>query len=240
MKRMLVVGALLFASADVVLAADIATPPPPAPPNSYLPTTAPINWGGFYIGVNSGYGFGTSNWTAAPASRAAGATIGSFNTSGLLVGGTLGLNLQANAFVFGVETDGDWTNLNGSSSSNNYCSLVAATCETKSDWLSTARIRIGYAFNQILVYGTGGIAFGDIQSGLNPPATFGSSINVGWTAGAGIEYAFSQNWSAKIEYLYINLGNVSCPVNCGPAVPFTVPLAENVIRAGVNFKFGPW
>jgi outer membrane immunogenic protein len=241
MKRIFVVGALLFASVEVVLAADIATPSPPTPPSSYFPTTAPINWGGFYIGVNGGYGFGTSKWTAAAASPAAGGTIGSFNTSGLLVGGTLGLNLQANAFVFGVETDGDWTNLNGSSS-NGYCSSVTAnaTCETKSDWLSTARIRIGYAFNQILVYGTGGIAFGDIQSGLNPPATFGSSINVGWTAGAGIEYAFAQNWSAKIEYLYINLGNVSCPVNCGPAVPFTVPLAENVIRAGVNFKFGPW
>jgi outer membrane immunogenic protein len=107
--------------------------------------------------------------------------------------------------------------------------------------LSTARIRIGYAFNQILVYGTGGIAFGDIQSGLNPPATFDSSINVGWTAGAGIEYAFAQNWSAKIEYLYINLGSVSCTsANCGPAVPFTVPLTESVVRAGVNFKFGPW
>jgi outer membrane immunogenic protein len=235
MKRMLVVGALVFAGVEAARAADIAPLPPPVPPTSYFPATAPINWGGFYVGVNGGYGFGTSNWSSAAGS------VGSFNTSGALFGGTLGLNLQANAFVFGVETDGDWTNLNGSSS-NGYCSSVTAnaTCETKSDWLSTARIRIGYAFNQILVYGTGGIAFGDIQSGLNPPATFGSSINVGWTAGAGIEYAFAQNWSAKIEYLYINLGNVSCSVNCGPAVPFTVPLAENVIRAGVNFKFGPW
>jgi outer membrane immunogenic protein len=241
MKRIFVVGALLFASVEVVLAADIATPPPPAPPSSYFPTAAPINWGGFYIGVNSGYGFGTSNWTATAASSAAGGTTGSFNTSGLLVGGTLGLNLQAGAVLFGVETDGGWTNLNGSSS-NSYCSSVTAnaTCETKSDWLSTARIRIGYAFNQILVYGTGGIAVGDVQSGLNPPATFDSSINVGWTAGAGIEYAFAQNWSAKIEYLYINLGASCTSANCGPAVPFTVPLTENVVRAGVNFKFGPW
>ena len=131
MKRMLVVGALVFAVVEAALAADVAPPPPPVPPTSYFPATAPINWGGFYVGVNGGYGFGTSNWSSAAGS------VGSFNTSGALFGGTLGLNLQANAFVFGVETDGDWTNLNGSSS-NGYCSFITAnaTCETKSDWLA--------------------------------------------------------------------------------------------------------
>ena len=241
MKRMLVVGALMFAGVEVVLAADSATPPSPAPPSSYFPTTAPINWGGFYIGVNSGYGFGTSNWTAAAASLAAGASIGSFNTSGFLVGGTMGLNLQAGAFLFGVETDADWSTVHGSNS-NSYCSAITANaiCETKSDWLGTGRLRIGYVFDRVLLYGTGGIAFGNIQAGLNPPATFDSATNVGWTAGAGVEFAFAENWTAKLEYLYVDLGSMSCSVNCGLAVPFTVPLTEKVVRAGVNFKFGPW
>lgn len=241
MKRMLVVGAMLFASVEVVLAADIAIPPPPAPPGSYFPTTLPINWGGFYIGVNTGYGYGTSNWTASAASPAAGGTIGSLNTSGFLVGGTLGLNLQAGPFLFGVETDADWSNVHGSSS-NSYCSAITANaiCETKSDWLGTGRLRIGYVFDRVLLYGTGGIAFGNIQAGLNPPATFDNATNVGWTAGAGVEFAFAENWTAKVEYLYVDLGNMSCTANCGPAVPFTVPLTENVVRAGVNFKFGPW
>jgi len=241
MKRMLVVAALMFAGVEATLAADIAPPPAPVPPTSYFPATAPINWGGFYVGVNGGYGFGTSNWTAAAASPAAGATIGSFNTSGLLVGGTLGLNLQAGAFLFGVETDADWSTVHGSNS-NSYCSAITANaiCETKSDWLGTGRLRIGYVFDRVLLYGTGGIAFGNIQAGLNPPATFDSATNVGWTAGAGVEFAFAENWTAKLEYLYVDLGSMSCSVNCGLAVPFTVPLTEKVVRAGVNFKFGPW
>ena len=232
MKRVLMAGAFVLISIGRVLAADLPQPfPPPQPPANYYPAAAPINWGGFYVGVNGGYGFGKSNWSAAAGS------VGSFNTSGVLVGGTVGLNLQASDFVFGVEGDGDWTNLNGGSS-NGYCSGL---CETKSEWLGTARIRVGYTFNRILVYGTGGVAFGDIQTGFNPPAIFDSSISVGWTAGAGIEYAFAQNWSAKIEYLYVDLGSVSCSsANCGSAVPFTVPLTENIVRAGVNFKFGPW
>lgn len=235
MKRMLVAGALVLAGGEAALAADVLPPPPPLPPTSYFPTMAPINWGGFYVGVNGGYGFGTSNWTAAAGS------VGSFNTSGFLIGGTVGLNLQAGAFLFGVEADEDWTNVHGSSS-NAYCSAVTAnaTCETKSDWLGTGRLRIGYVFDRVLVYGTGGVAFGNIQAGYNPPATFDSSTNVGWTAGAGVEFALAQNWTAKVEYLYVDLGNVSCAINCGPAVPFTVPLTENIVRAGVNFKFGPW
>jgi outer membrane immunogenic protein len=241
MKRMLVAAALVLAGGEVALAADVLPPSPPLPPTSYFPTLAPINWGGFYVGVNGGYGFGTSNWTAAAASPAAGASIGSFNTSGFLGGGTMGLNLQAGDFLFGVETDADWSTVHGSSS-NGYCNAITAnaTCETKSDWLGTGRLRIGYVFDRVLLYGTGGIAFGNIQAGLNPPATFDSATNVGWTAGAGVEFAFAENWTAKLEYLYVDLGNMSCTANCGLAVPFTVPLTENVVRAGVNFKFGPW
>ena len=88
---------------------------------------------------------------------------------------------------FGVEGDGDWTNLNGNSGST--CGAISAvvtppvSCQTQSQWLATVRGRVGYAFDRILFYGTAGAAFGNIQTGLNPPSTFDSSVGAGWTVG---------------------------------------------------------
>ena len=98
------------------------------------------------------------------------------------------------------------------------------------------------AFDRILLYGTGGAAFGNIQTGLNPPSTFDSSVEAGWTVGAGLEFAFAQNWTAKVEYLFVDLPNGSCTTvgNCGGAAGSIVSFNENIFRAGVNFKFGPW
>lgn len=231
--RKLIAAACVFAAGGQALAADLPLPTA-QPPVSYLPATG-LEWGGFYGGLNGGYAFGISDWTAAAAS------INSFRASGILVGGTLGLNVQTGAFVYGFEADDGWTTLRGSSS-NTYCSLVTAgaTCETKSDWLGTSRVRLGYAFDRVLVYGTGGVAFTNILAGLNPPAAFDRSFSVGWTAGAGVEFAFAPYWTVKVEYLYADLGNVSCTTNCGLAVPITVPLTENIVRVGVNYRFGPW
>ena len=255
MKRMLIAGVFVLTAAAQALAADMPAPfPSPQPPASYYPAAAPFNWGGFYVGANGGYGFGTSSWVAAavtgipPAPSSSAIATGPFNLRGLLAGGTLGLNLQANDFVFGVETDGDWTNLNGSSS---YCSMplpfpigaaAGATCETKSVVFGTLRGRLGYAFGRVLVYGTGGVAGAKVEAGLNPPATFDNAANFGWTAGAGIEFAFADNWTAKVEYLYASVGTMTCntPANCGTSVPVSVSLAENIVRAGINYKFGPW
>ncbi len=250
MKRMLIAGAFVIAAAGQVMAADMPVPyPAPQPPASYYPAAAPFNWGGFYVGANGGYGFGSSSWSAPPVTLAGfiiapAVATGSFNARGFLAGGTLGLNLQASAFVFGVEADGDWTNLNGSSS-NAYCSSntpAGATCETKSVIFGTLRARFGYAFDRVLVYGTGGVAGGNVQAGFNPPATFDEAANFGWIVGAGVEFAFADNWTAKVEYLYTDLGNMTCSstANCGPSAPVTVSLNENIVRAGVNFKFGPW
>ena len=163
-------------------------------------------------------------------------STGNFSTSGFLVGGTLGGNYQWGQFVLGIEGDGDWTNLNGTTFSN-----CAAGCETKSDWLATVRGRAGYAVDRILFYGTGGGAFG-MSRLLTPRFPFSSSTQTGWTAGAGVEFAFTPNLTGKVEYLYVDLGSQSCgAANCysvsgiGPAT--TVTLTENVVRAGINYKF---
>jgi outer membrane immunogenic protein len=252
MKRILIAGAFALALGGPALAADIpppAPPPPPRAPATYVPTTAPVyNWSGIYIGINGGYAFGDSSWTD---TVVPGNATGTFNTNGFLGGGTVGGNIQWGSLVVGAEGDWDWTNLNGTSN-NAVCTgnvgLTPSGCETKSDWLGTARGRVGYAFDRILLYGTGGVAFADVEGGPSS-GPFESHTQIGWTAGAGLEFAFAPNWTAKVEYLYVDLGNTSCTTNCfgstGPggvifADTTNVKLTENVIRAGINFKFGPW
>jgi len=95
------------------------------------------------------------------------------------------------------------------------------------------RGRAGYAFDRILIYGTGGGAFGNVQAGST--GSFDTGTQIGWTVGAGVEFAFTPNLTGKVEYLYVDLGNFSCNVNCaaGTSVTFT----ENVVRAGINYKF---
>ena len=238
MKRILIAGALALAAGGQALAADLPPgPPPPRAPATYVPVPVPIfSWTGVYIGVNGGYAFGDSNWS----DPILGST-GNFSTDGFLVGGTLGGNYQWGQFVLGIEGDGDWTNLNGTTfvTGGSGC---GPGCETKSDWLATVRGRAGYAFDRVLVYGTGGAAFGNVQASYGA-LPFSSSTQTGWTAGGGVEFAFMPNLTAKIEYLYVGLGNQSCAqANCAGGtflapVNTTVSLTENVVRAGINYKF---
>jgi outer membrane immunogenic protein len=101
----------------------------------------------------------------------------------------------------------------------------------------TVRGRAGYAWDRVLFYGTGGAAFANVQAGAGA-LPFSSSTQTGWTAGAGVEYAFAPNWTAKVEYLFVDLQNASCPVGSCGSTTTTVSLNENIIRGGVNFKFG--
>jgi len=128
-------------------------------------------------------------------------------------------------------TGGDiaWADINDS------VACGAVTCETKINWFGTARGRAGYAFDRFLPYITGGAAFADIEA--NRVGFVGASdTNVGWTVGVGLEGAIANNWTAKIEYLYTDLGNTTCSaVNCGVAT--NVDLQLNVLRGGLNYRF---
>ena len=225
---------VLLTTTGHVSAADLPTPSVPAP----LPA-AIYNWSGFYLGINGGFGDGNSNWT----NGAVGET-GRFPISGYLVGGTVGANYQVGQYVFGIEGDVDWTNLHGGSSST--CGAISdlvpppTGCQTQNKWVATIRGRLGYAFNNVLIYGGGGAAFGNIQTGLIPPSTFDSSTEAGWTIGAGVEIAFAPNWTIKAEYLFIDVPDVTCTTvgNCGGAAGSTVSFNESIVRAGINFKFG--
>ena len=237
MKRILIAGALALAAGGQALAADLPPgPPPPRAPATYVPVPVPVfTWTGIYLGINGGYAFGDSNWSTPGL-----VPTGNFSTDGFLVGGTVGGNYQWGQFVLGIEGDWDWQDLNGTTfvTGGSACGLG---CETKSDWLATIRGRAGYAWDRVLFYGTGGAAFGNLQAAVGA-LPFSSSTQTGWTAGAGIEVAFTPNLTGKIEYLYVDLGNQSCgAANCfsvsgvGPVT--TVSLTENVVRAGINYKF---
>ena len=220
MKRAFLTLVGLVALTASAAAADMARPVPQ--PYYKAPMVAPAySWTGFYIGVNGGGGFGRSSWDS----------TGSFNTSGGLVGGTLGYNYQFGQAVVGLEGDIDWADLNGTT--NNFC---PAGCKTSDDWLGTVRGRLGYAADRFMPFVTGGVAFGDIKA--STPG-FGGATNTqaGWTIGAGLEFAVAQNWTVKAEYLYVDLGKFNCGVSCGASVTDNVSFTTNLVRAGVNYRF---
>ena len=96
--------------------------------------------------------------------------------------------------------------------------------------------RLGYAADRFLPYVTGGAAFGNIQA--STPGFAGSSTtNLGWTVGAGIEFALAGNWTAKAEYLYVDLGNFNCGLGCGAAAVNHVSFSDNILRGGFNYRF---
>jgi outer membrane immunogenic protein len=250
MKRMLFAGALLLAATGSTLAADLppSMPPPPPPPRApaYVPVITPqYNWGGIYIGINGGYGFGNSTWTTA---GGAGST-GSFSIKGPLVGGTLGANFQSGMFVFGIEGDGDWTNITGTFTDTTGAATGCVGCsfQTSNSWLGTLRARAGVAWDRVLLYATGGGAGGNIKANISDPGFTGmspSTTEFGWTAGGGLEFAITDNITAKVEYLYVDLQNTSftCPAGtcAAAAITGTTSFDTSLVRAGLNLKFNPF
>jgi outer membrane immunogenic protein len=188
---------------------------------------APFSWTGFYVGINGGYGWGSSNWTI----TGTGLSTGSFGVNGGLVGGTIGYNLQTGSWVLGLEGDFDGSWIKGTETT--FCGVPG--CATRNSWLATVRGRVGYAWDRWLPYFTGGLAFGDIK--MDPGfGTTQSKTNTGWTVGGGVEYAFMGAWSAKAEYLYVDLGSATCSVpTCFPNVD--VKFKTNIIRLGLNYRF---
>ena len=147
-----------------------------------------------------------------------------FNTSGGLVGGTLGYNYQVGQVVFGLEGDLDWSNIGRSTACG------GTNCTTRNNWLSTVRGRLGYAFDRFMPYVTGGAAFGDIKNSVAGVAN-ASSTNAGWTLGGGIEAAIAGPWTAKLEYLYVDLGRG------GSVLGSDASFHANIVRAGLNYRF---
>jgi outer membrane immunogenic protein len=220
MKRVILACAGVLALSGAAAAADLP-PAPAAVPYYKAPAYMPAyNWSGFYVGINGGGGFGDSDWT----------TPGRIDTSGGVVGGTVGYNYQINQAVLGIEGDIDWADINGSAT-NTAC---PAGCKTSDTWLSTVRGRLGYAADRFMPYVTGGLALGNIEASV-PGFGSANTTNAGWTAGAGIEFAIAGHWTAKAEYLYVDLGNINVPLAAGPTQ--NVTFTTNLFRGGINYRF---
>jgi outer membrane immunogenic protein len=217
---------LTVAAASPVAAADLARP---QVPDYKAPIyVAPFGWTGFYIGINGGYNFGKADFTGA-------AGNGSVNPTGALAGGTIGYNLQWSSWVFGIEGDFDASWVKGTDTTAGTFCGGGTGCEFKNRWFATGRGRVGYAFNHVLPYFTGGLAFGDERL-TAPTGLSESNTRVGATIGGGLEYAFMGPWSAKIEYLYADLGKWTCSAaTCGAATDVTYK--TNIVRGGINYRF---
>jgi outer membrane immunogenic protein len=226
----LAVGSVAFICSAAAADLPPARMPAAVAPVAYAPPV--YNWTGFYIGGNIGGGFADSRW-----SDPFGGSHNKFTDSGFLGGGQIGYNAQYNWLVLGVEGDFDWTNLKGSGTDS-----LGNSINTKTEWTSTATGRIGAAFDRLLVYGKGGVAFAHDHSALND--VFGGSASTsqtrtGWTAGAGLEYALDRNWSAKVEYDYLGFGSQTLNL-ATPALPTYASNASlNVqeVKAGINYHF---
>jgi len=217
MRKLLLAGVALVALGSASASAADIQRRQVMPAKAPMYMAPPYNWTGFYVGINGGGAWGSSDFSAP-------FPTGSFDLSGGLVGGTVGYNWQMGQFVFGVEGDLDWSNIRGSTACG------GTSCETKNDWLGTARGRLGYAFDRFLPYVTGGAAFGNIKTNI-PGVGSTSDTNVGWTVGGGIEAAIAGPWTAKVEYLYVDLGRG------GSILGSDAKFNANVVRAGLNYRF---
>jgi outer membrane immunogenic protein len=250
MRRILIVAVASMIAASCAWAADL---PVPAGPPAYYPVATVYDWSGAYIGINGGYAFGQSQWGSDPFNPSGLSSTGNFNVNGGLVGATAGVNGQFGAWVVSVEGDFDWQGLSGTSSIA-FCTSIFTTntatagtglgCRTASNWIGTLRARAGYAWDRVLVYGTAGGAGANVQTSLTGLPVQTNAV-FGWTVGGGLEWAFAENWTFKAEYLFVGLNNSVCNhgYSCGydnPALnsSMAVQLNENIVRVGVNWKFG--
>jgi outer membrane immunogenic protein len=234
--------ALIFA-----LQAQAADLPVKAP--MYKAPVAPIfSWSGFYVGGNVGYGWGSVKPDTIsfyqPITTLVAQIAGiDHNMDGVIGGGQVGYNYQMGTWVFGLEADISATGMKGSVTD----SVNGYNAESKLNWLATGRGRIGFTYNRMLAYATGGVAVGEVKATVNDfypsgtVTTTSAATHVGWTVGAGVESALWQNWSVKVEYLYVDLGskdqNFYEPAGGWPRIQAPASVTANIVRAGINYRF---
>jgi outer membrane immunogenic protein len=243
MKKFLLGTVAAFAMVTSASAADLAARPYTKAP---VAVAQVMTWTGFYVGVQGGYGWGSSNEVFFNGPNTA-AFVGTqkYDTSGGFAGGVAGYNWQTGAFVLGLEGDYHWADINGRSSVVNVGPPnLGDTYYTKLRGFGDVKGRLGYAAGPALFFVSGGAAVGDLQhrydAALNGGAanTFvQNNTRWGYTVGAGVEYMFAQNWSGKLEYSYIDLGKSTIQYSAAPANRSEWNDTFHTIKAGINYHF---
>jgi opacity protein-like surface antigen/outer membrane receptor protein involved in Fe transport len=188
------------------------------------------DWSGFYLGLNAGGAFAANTATASGGGVSASA---SDTLPGFLGGAQIGANYQTGPVVWGFEADYD--------ASTQSHALPSGTLSGGNEmpWVATLRGRLGMAFGPYLIYGTAGGAAVELRSNFAIPAgsTSTTVTHGAWTAGAGIEYGITDHLSARLEYLYLDTGDIMSGVVGPPATTITSRLKDNVVRAALNYRF---
>jgi outer membrane immunogenic protein len=242
MRKTAAAASILLTIGGTAFAADLPLAPPPPPPSPI------VSWSGFYLGVNAGGVSGTSDNNYSIAGGPAFASLDN-PLAGAVGGAQLGYNWQFWRIVYGLETD-----FQGSSARDSIttpclpalCGLpLTASYGQELPWFGTVRGRVGFTSAGWLLYATGGYAYGRLDT--NASATAGAATaslsthdNLsGWTVGGGIEVEVAPRWSVKAEYLYVDLGRASHSWVFPGVVTVndSVHVTENVMRAGLNFRF---
>jgi outer membrane immunogenic protein len=209
------------------------------------PAYAPFSWNGFYVGGNGGYAW-EADQRDEVISNNLGASIktSGFDSQGGFGGGQLGFNWQRGPVVLGVEAD-----IQGASIDDDFHRLVSGNdvkASTKLDDFGTVRGRLGYAFDRVLLYGTGGFAWGNTHDNIvvNGVAHLDDdTTRTGWAAGGGIEFAWDRHFSVKLEYQRLDLGGERMSAPVIPANGITVfsnriDHTYDTVRIGLNYRFG--
>ena len=225
--RLCLAGSVVLLSGAVAQAADLIAETPTV-----------YDWTGVFVGANAGYGF--ANEEALSIRPEIGEEAGILDIDGFIGGGQVGANWQSDKWVFGAEADFQFSDI--SDSDNTTVDEMEFEAKTDVDWFSTVRLRSGFALDNLLVYGTGGLALGGVDYEIRALHDFGTLnthdnyTTLGWSAGAGVEWGLSERTSAKIEYLYIDLGSEDGAIP-GEGTRLKITPSLQSIRVGIDFRF---
>lgn len=248
MKKVLLAGAALVAISSIpAVAADLGARP--APVYKAAPAVvAPYNWSGFYVGGQVGY-----QWNANDQSVSAFAPGGAFfdgpfgfSARGVVGGGHVGYNWQFGQWVAGIEGDFEGSGVKGDVTIPATSPVGPGAFSVDQKWQASLRGRLGWTWDRVMIYGTGGIAWGNFDAtATNLAAVLSESWSdtlTGWTLGAGVEWALWQNWTGRVEYRYTDYKSftgVSSVVAPGGSFG-TDDLKFHTVRAGLSYRFGDW
>lgn len=221
-------------STAAVEAADLGPPRSLPAPEAYMAPAGTFSWRGFYAGLNGGYAWGSGDPVIVTQGVATGA-LDAIDPSGFFGGGQIGYNAQFGNFVLGAEADLQGGDISGSTSGN-IAGIGATAASSEVNWLSTVRARAGFAADRVLLYATGGVAWADMDFSLSDGATTfsGNDTLTGYAVGAGVEWALGLNWTARAEYLYVDLEDAKFS---GGGTAASFDNAFHTMRVGLNYKF---
>lgn len=230
-------AAVAFVATVPAQAADLGRPYGRTP--AYVAPAAPLLWNGFYIGAQVGYQSGSIGQREFVTATGVGTGVNpGFSPNGVVGGLHAGYNYQNGFAVMGIETDIEASGVGGSV--NQAGPLTSTRFDSR--WQGSLRGRFGFAVGQALLYTTGGLAYGDLSYryavGAGPSESF-RSTELGYTVGAGVEYAFSPNWSTRLEYRYTDFGSLThASLVAAPGFSYRNHADFHTIRAGVTWRFG--